>query len=95
MDERILSLLSKRTENVSAKVFTRYNKAFMTDLEKFNKQYRDKQVEYQQLSKSVHDRFLIVDDMVYHLGASAKDIGNSLCVIVKMYIAPSQILDNL
>lgn len=95
MDERILSLLSKRTENVSAKVFTRYNKAFMTDLEKFNKQYRDKQVEYQQLSKSVHDRFLIVDDMVYHLGASAKDIGSSLCVIVKMYIAPSQILDNL
>jgi hypothetical protein len=28
-----------------------------------------------------HDRFLIIDDKVYHVGASIKDLGKKLCAV--------------
>ena len=93
IDERILSLLTKRKANVTATIYSRYNETIKTDIEKYNKQYSP--IEYIQFSKAVHDRFLIIDDVVYHMGASVKDMGKSLCAVTKMSITPQEIIDNI
>lgn len=62
-------------------------------IDKYNKQYSP--IEYIQFSKAVHDRFLIIDDVVYHMGASVKDMGKSLCAVTKMNITPQEIIDNV
>ena len=72
VDDRVLSLLDKRNDNVEATIYTRYNESFLTDLKKHNAQYRD--IRFIQLSQRDHDRFLIIDETVYFLGASVKDL---------------------
>ena len=52
--------------------------------DKFNKQYPDKAVTFIQLSQHNHDRFLIIDDDVYLLGASLKDLGNTWGAMIEM-----------
>ena len=90
VDDRVLSLLTKRSDGVSATIHTRYNEQFLTDLKKHNKQYPE--IEFIQLPHRNHDRFLIIDDKVYLLGASLKDIGAGLCAITEMTIAPEVVL---
>lgn len=93
VDDRVLSILSKRSIGVQATIHTRYNKQFQTDLDKHNEQYP--KINFIQLCNKNHDRFLIIDDEVYLLGASLKDIGASLCAIIKMHANPETILDLL
>ena len=59
-------------------------------LEKHNTQYPE--IAFIQLPHRNHDRFLIIDDKVYLLGASLKDIGAGLCAVTEMTIAPEVIL---
>ena len=56
-------------------------------------QYRE--IHFLQLPHKNHDRFLIIDDDVYLLGASVKDMGIGLCAITKMMTTPETILDLL
>ena len=73
LNESVLTLLSKRKENVKCQIFTnKISAQFKLDLEKFNAQYAP--VEAKEFSKS-HDRFLMIDDDIYHIGASLKDLG--------------------
>lgn len=73
LDESVLILLSKRKENVKCQIFTnKISAQFKLYLEKFNAQYPP--VEVKEFSKS-HDRFLIIDNTIYHIGASLKDLG--------------------
>jgi len=66
-------LLSKRKEDVKCQIFTnKISAQFKLYLEKFNAQYPP--VEVKEFSKS-HDRFLIIDNTIYHIGASLKDLG--------------------
>lgn len=90
VDDRVLSLLMKRGKEVSATIHSRFTKDFLTDLEKHNKQYDE--VKFVQLPHKNHDRFLIIDDMVYLLGASVKDMGNGLCAITKLTTTPETVL---
>ena len=90
VDDRVLSMLTKRFECASAIIYTRYNEQFLTDLKKHNEQYP--KIEFVQLSHRNHDRFLIIDNRVYLLGASLKDIGAGLCAITEMSIEPETIL---
>lgn len=90
VDDRVLTLLTKRKENVSATIHTRYSKQFLLDLEKYNEQYEP--IAYEQLPHKNHDRFLIVDSTVYLLGASIKDIGSSLCAITQLEVQPAVVL---
>lgn len=90
VDDRVLSMLTKRSPGVSASIHTRYNEQFLNDLKKHNAQYPE--IEFIQLPHRNHDRFLIIDDQVYLLGASLKDIGVGLCAIAEMTIAPEMIL---
>lgn len=91
VDGRVLSMFTKRSDGVSATIHTRYNEQFLTDLNKHNTQYP--KIEYVQLPQRNHDRFLIVDDKLYLLGASLKDIGTGLCAVTEMAIAPEVILE--
>ena len=90
VDDRVLSMLTKRTDGVTATIHTRYNEQFLIDLKKYNAQYPE--IEFIQLPQRNHDRFLIIDDKVYLLGASLKDIGTGLCAVTEMSIAPEVIL---
>ena len=90
VDDRVLSMLTKRKDCVSATIHTRNNEQFLTDLKKHNAQYPE--IEFIQLTHRNHDRFLIIDDKVYLLGASLKDMGIGLCTVTEMSIAPEVIL---
>ena len=93
VDDRVLSLLDKRADHVEATIHSRYYESFQTDLKKHNDQYRE--IHFMQLPHKNHDRFLIIDDDVYLLGASVKDMGIGLCAITKMQTTPETILDLL
>lgn len=91
VDDRVLSLLSKRADGVKATIYTRYYEQFLTDLKKHNEQYPA--IEFVQLPHRNHDRFLIIDDKVYFMGASLKDMGAGLCAVTEMQILPDTLLN--
>ena len=93
VDDRVLSLLDKRADNVEATIYSRYYEPFLTDLKKHNEQYRE--IKFIQLPQKNHDRFLIIDDDVNLLGASVKDMGVGLCAVTKMEVSPEMILGML
>ena len=93
VDDRVLSLLDKRADGVEATIRSRYYEPFLVDLKKHNVQYRE--IQFVQLSQKNHDRFLIVDDDVYLLGASVKDMGAGMCAVTKMQVSPELILELL
>jgi hypothetical protein len=93
VDDRVLSLLDKRSDGVTATIHSRYNESFLVDLKKHNEQYRE--INFIQLPHKSHDRFLIIDDDVYLLGASVKDMGVGVCAITKMEASPEAILQLL
>ena len=90
VDDRVLSLLDKRAAGVIATIYSRYYEQFQTDLKKHNEQYPA--IGFVQLPYKNHDRFLIVDDKVYLLGASVKDMGAGLCAVTKLQTSPETIL---
>lgn len=90
VDDRVLSMFTKRKDGVSATIHTRYNEQFLTDLQKHNAQYPE--IEFIQLTHRNHDRFLIIDEKVFLLGTSLKDMGAGLCAVTEMSIAPEMIL---
>lgn len=90
VDDRTLLLLDKRASGVEAAVFTRYSEKTELDFAKHNAQYEP--VRRVQLPHSVHDRYLIVDDNVWLLGSSVKDIGRGLTTIIHTEIDPEYIL---
>ena len=73
VDDTVLTILDKRSEGVSGTIYThRINQQLQLDLDKHNAQY--KPIDIVQFNKA-HDRFLMIDDEVYHIGASIKDLG--------------------
>lgn len=73
VDESVLLMLDKRESNVSARIYTQnISPKLNLDLKKHNSQYEPIDVV---LFREAHDRFLLVDDKVYHIGASLKDLG--------------------
>ena len=90
VDESVLLLLAKRADGVRAKIVTRkISRQLQLDLAKHNAQYAP--VDLSQSSK-FHDRFLLVDDTAYHIGASLKDLGKKLFAFSKMETKPAGIL---
>ena len=82
IDESVLLMLAKRNDGVTAKIITRsISDTLKLDLDKHNKQYLPIGI---QESDRYHDRFLIIDEDVYHLGASMKDLGKKLFAFSKM-----------
>ena len=73
IDDTVLSLLDKRADNVKAMIYTQnISHQLQLDINRHNAQYAP--IEIKMFNKS-HDRFLLIDDEVYHIGASLKDLG--------------------
>ena len=82
VDETVLTLLDKRGKNVSATIYTQQvSRQFRLDVDRHNSQYP--QIEVDVFRRS-HDRFLCIDDTVYHVGASIKDLGKKWFAFSKM-----------
>ncbi len=89
IDETVLTLLDKRSRGVLATIYTkRINRQLQLDLEKHNDQYAPIDV---RLASRIHDRFMVVDDNLYHIGASIKDLGIKLFAFSKMEASPEMI----
>lgn len=90
IDESVLMTLSKRLSGVTVEIRTgKLPQQLMLDLQKHNSQY---ELIILVQSHNIHDRFLIIDDNVYHIGASLKDLGRKLFAFSKMSLAPSWLL---
>lgn len=73
VDDTVLTLLDKRKKGVEATIYTsRIGNQFRLDIERHNSQYPHISIE---LFNKAHDRFLLIDEDVYHIGASIKDLG--------------------
>ena len=84
IDESVLLMLSKRTESVVAEIRTSHiSQTLQLDLQKHNGQYSPITIVQTQ---KYHDRFLIIDNDIYHIGASLKDLGKKLFAFSKMNI---------
>lgn len=90
VDESVLLLLTKRKVGVSVQLLTkRISRQLAQDVAKFNKQYPAIEVlEF----KLAHDRFLIIDDDIYHIGASLKDLGRKWFAFSKMEMQAIEML---
>ena len=94
VDETVLTLLDKRDNNVSAIIYTQQiSRQFQLDIDRHNAQYAPIDVETFRLS---HDRFLCIDDDVYHIGTSIKDLGKKWFGFSKMEIlTPDELVERI
>ncbi len=94
IDDTVLVQLSKRVAGVTVDIYDgQISKQLRQDVEKHNKQYPG--VTLHKYTKA-HDRFLIIDETVYHIGASLKDLGNKLFAFSRMEVMTgSELLSKL
>ena len=90
IDESVLLMLSKRGQGVTAEIRTgKIPQPLLLDLQKHNSQYEPVTLSQ---THNIHDRFLIIDDTVYHIGASLKDLGKKLFAFSKMKMGAEKLL---
>ena len=97
IDETTLTMLSKRDVNISATIYTSQQaqnlRQLQLDIQRHNQQYPPIAVNFCHRN---HDRFLIIDDVVYLFGASLKDAGKKLFAYIKMQeTSASELLNNI
>ena len=93
IDETVLAMLDKRGKDVTAKVYTKnISRQLSLDFEKHNAQYAP--IEVEQFDRS-HDRFLCLDDTVYLIGASLKDLGKKWFGFVKLEQTTDELLSKM
>ena len=93
IDESVFTILDKRPKGVKAKVYTKnLTPQLSLDLEKHNAQYAP--IEVEPFDRS-HDRFLCIDDTVYHIGASLKDLGKKWFAFAKMELTTDDLLTKI
>ncbi|MDD3769191.1 MAG: ORF6N domain-containing protein [Sulfuricurvum sp.] len=89
IDETVLTLLSKN-QNVDIAIYTKnISKQLELDVGKYNLQYKPIEIKKFDLS---HDRFLLIDEDIYHIGASLKDLGKKWFAFSKMDRASFEIM---
>lgn len=94
VDDTVLTLLGKREQSVTAKIYTKnINNQLQLDLQRYNSQYPAIEIE---LFSDAHDRFLIIDDTeLYHIGASLKDLGKKWFAFSRMDVEVVRMLSLL
>ena len=90
----VLKFAAMRAKGVSATIYSaRITPEFKEAVALHNKQYPGLELK---TMRTVHDRFLLLDDIVYHLGASFKDMGNEMTAYIIMDSAtPQQIISSI
>jgi hypothetical protein len=93
IDESVLVLLSKRKVKVTATIYTGIiTPQLKLDISKHNAQYPSVSIEKR---NNIHDRFLLIDENLYHIGASIKDLGKKLFAFTKMEMDANEFLKNI
>ncbi len=93
IDDTVLKLLDKRPAGIKATVYTRQiSPTLQNDINLHNAQYEP--INVVEFAQS-HDRFLMIDETVYHIGASMKDLGKKWFAFSKMEITSSQLLSKM
>ena len=93
IDDSVLTILSKRADKVTATIYTKKPSAqLQLDIQKHNAQYPP--IEIVEFDRS-HDRFLCIDDTVYHLGASIKDLGKKWFAFNRMEMPTTELLQKI
>ena len=93
VDDRVLKTLDKRKDGISATVFTNpRNSQINLDIRRHNAQYPAINLRH---CTNVHDRFLIIDDTVYFIGGSIKDLGKKIVAFSQMHQSPDDILSKI
>ena len=93
IDDSVLTILSKRADKVTATIYTKKPSAqLQLDIQKHNAQYPP--IEIVEFDRS-HDRFLCIDETVYHLGASIKDLGKKWFAFNRMEMPTSELLQKI
>ena len=91
--ETVLLRLAEREENVQTKIYTqRTSPSFNVALARHNDQYAP--IDLSIFTQS-HDRFLLIDQDVYHIGASIKDLGKKWFAFCKMELQADEIMEKL
>ena len=83
IDDTVLTLFSKYPHLNFTIITSKISKQLQLDIDKYIKQYHNLKIE---ISKKYHDRFLIIDNQTYHIGASLKDLGKKIFAFSKMNI---------
>ena len=93
IDDSVLTMLAKRADNITATIYTKKPSAQLSlDLQKHNAQYPP--IEVTTFDRS-HDRFLCIDETVYHLGASIKDLGKKWFAFNRMEMPTTELLQKM
>ena len=93
IDDSVLTMLDKRQEGVMAKIYTKkLSTQLQLDIEKHNAQYAP--IEMVEFDRA-HDRFLCIDETVYHVGASIKDLGKKWFAFNRMEWSTSELLNKI
>ena len=94
VDDTVLTLLDKRDGGVTATIYTqRISQQLQLDITRHNSQYDIINVEH---FNRAHDRFMLIDDEVYHIGASIKDLGKKWFAFTLMQdITTAEILNKI
>jgi len=93
VDDSVLAMLDKRNKGVEAVVYTKtISRQLSLDFEKHNAQYSP--IEVKQFDRA-HDRFLCIDDTVYLVGASLKDLGKKWFGFTKMEQTTDELLSKM
>ena len=90
-NDMVLSLMAKRAKGVNATIYSaRITHAMREEEARLNRQFPTVHLENM---REVHDRFVIIDDVVYHVGASFKDLGNQMTAFsVLNFVTKEQVL---
>ena len=93
IDDTVLTMLDKRKKKVSATIYTlEIKRQLSLDIAKHNEQYQP--IDVKEFNK-VHDRFLCIDNTVYHIGASLKDLGRKWFAFTKMEMPAEELVKNV
>ena len=95
VDATIFDLLEKREQGVDATIYTEHVGQSLQHLQQLNQQQYRRRIEVKEYNNRFHDRFLILDDALYHFGASFKDLGKRLFAFELMGIDKEIILNQL
>lgn len=83
VDDTVLTMLDKRAGGVTATIYTQHvSEQLQLDIDRHNAQYAPIAVEH---FNRAHDRFLLIDNEVYHIGASLKDLGKRWFAFTQMH----------
>ena len=94
IDETVLTLLDKRAAEVQATIYTQQiSRQLQLDIDRHNAQYPPIEVN---LFRRSHDLFLCIDGVVYHVGASIKDLGKKWFGFSKMEVlTPDELVERI